>query len=255
MTTVHPHAHVSAGARLANGVRIGPGAVVEDDVEIGADSELLPGCVLHAGSRIGARCRLGPHAVIGGAPMDRSFRGEPSLAIVEDGVVVREFATVHRATGEGRATRVGAGTLIMCYVHLGHNATVGAGCVLTNGVQLGGHVEVGERAVLGGGAMVHQFARVGAYAMVGGGSGVGKDILPYALAEGSPVRHLRANRVGLERAGFDGDARKRIGDALRHLRRKETDAFALLAAAHGDVAAMQAFIQSSQRGVARFAGA
>ena len=254
MAVVHPHAHVSDGARLAAGVRVGPGVLIEEDVEVGEDTDLLPGTVLHSGSRVGARCRLGPYAVIGGTPMDRTFRGEPSLAVLEDEVVVREFATVHRATGDGRATRVGAGTLLMCYVHLGHNAIVGGRCVLTNAVQLGGHVEVGERAVLGGGAMVHQFARVGAYAMVGGKSAVGKDVLPYAMAEGSPVRHLRANRVGLERAGFDEDACRRIGDALRHLRRKEADAFAALAAAHQDVARMQAFIQASERGVARFMG-
>ena len=39
--------------------------------------------------------------------------GNPSLAVLEDGVVLRDFASVHRATGEGAETRVGAGTLVM----------------------------------------------------------------------------------------------------------------------------------------------
>ena len=248
------HARVADGARLAADVVVGFGVVIEDDVEVGVGTVLEPGTILKAGTRIGARCRVGPYAVIGGAPMDRNFHGEPSFAVLGDEVVVREFATIHRATGEGEATRVGDGTLVMCYVHIGHNGHVGRECVLTNNVQLGGHATIGERAVLGGGTLVHQFARVGAYAMVGGSSAVANDVLPYALAQGSPARHYRTNRVGLQRRGFDDDARRRLETALRHLRRKDDEAFAALADQHDDVAAIRAFIASSQRGVARFAG-
>lgn len=242
------------GARLAPDVVVGWGVVVEDDVEVGSGTVLEPGTVLHAGTRIGARCRLGPYAVIGGAPMDRNFEGESSFVVLGDEVVVREFATIHRATGEGAATRVDDRSLVMCYVHIGHNARVGHECVLTNNVQLGGHAEIGDCAVLGGGTLVHQFTRVGAYAMVGGSSGVANDVLPYTLAQGSPARHFRTNRVGLQRRGFDAAARKRLESALRHLRRKDDEAFAALADAHEDVAAIRAFIASSERGVARFAG-
>lgn len=245
---------MAEGARLAPDVVVGFGVVVEADVEVGAGTVLEPGTVLHAGTRIGARCRVGPYAVIGGAPMDRNFHGEASFVVLGDDVVVREFATIHRATGAGAATRVGDGSLVMCYVHIGHNGHVGRECVLTNNVQLGGHAVIGERAVLGGGTLVHQFTRVGAYAMVGGSSAVANDVLPYALAQGSPARHYRTNRVGLERRGFDAAARKRLETALRHLRRKDEEAFAELADQYDDVASIRAFIASSERGVARFAG-
>lgn len=186
--------------------------------------------------------------------MDRNFRGEPSHARIGDDVQVREFATIHRATGAGEETVVGSGTLVMCYVHLGHNARVGPGCVLTNSVQLGGHVQIGERAVLGGGAMVHQFCRVGSYAMVGGASAVNRDVLPFAMAQGSPARHLRANRVGLERHGYGADRRTLVEDALRMLRNHDRAAFEALAGEHADIAAMRDFIASSERGIAKFAG-
>lgn len=248
------HAHVADGARLAADVVVGPGVVVEDDVEVGPGTVLQAGAVLHAGTRIGARCRIGPYAVIGGTPMDRNFAGERSLVVLGEEVVVREFATINRATGTDAVTRVGDRSLVMCYVHVGHNAQVGRECVLTNGVQIGGHAEVGERAVLGGGTLIHQFARIGAYAMVGGDSAVNSDVLPYSLAHGSPARHYRANRVGLQRRGFDASSRQRIETALRHLRRRDDEAFAALADAHEDVAVLRAFIASSKRGVARFVG-
>ena len=254
MAHVHALAHVAAEARLAADVVVEPGVVVEAGVVVAEGTILRTGTVLYEGTRIGARCRIGPYAVIGGEPMDRNHRGEPSYVRIEDDVSVREFATIHRATGAGEETVVGSGTLVMCYVHLGHNVTVGSGCVLTNSVQLGGHVQVGDRAVVGGGVLVHQFCRVGSCAMVGGASAVNRDVLPFAMAQGSPARHLRANRVGLERRGWDADRRKIVDDALRLLRAHEASAFADLAREHEDVAVMREFVASSERGIAKFAG-
>lgn len=254
MPEIAADAHVDAGARLGTGVRVGPGVIIAADVEVGPDTDLRPGTVLEPGTRIGARCRVGPYAIIGGTPMDHRFGGEASYVVVGDDVEVREFSTIHRATGEGASTRIADGALVMCYVHVAHNVRVGRDCVLTNNVQLGGHAEVGDCAVLGGGVMVHQFARVGAYAMIGGDSTVSNDVLPYALAQGNPARHFRSNRVGLERRGFDAEARSRLESALRFLRRKDREAFLALAEAHEDVAVLKAFIETSDRGVAKFVG-
>lgn len=254
MTVVHPGAHVSTSAVLGAGVRVGRGVVIEDDVEVGDRTVLEAGTILHSGTRLGADCRVGPYAVIGGVPMDTKFKGEASFAIVGDHVVVREFATIHRATGEGLATRVDRDTLLMCYVHVTHNVRVGAGCVLTNAVQLGGHSRVGDHAVLGNGVMLHQYTRVGAFAMVGAGSGVGGDVLPYALARGFPAHHFRTNTVGLARHGFDAEQRRVLNDALRHLRWRQMAAFEQLADANRWVADMRRFIADSERGIARFVG-
>jgi UDP-N-acetylglucosamine acyltransferase len=89
---------------------------------------------------------------------------------------------------------------------------------------------------------------------VGGASAVNRDVLPFAMAQGSPVRHLRANRVGLERHGYDADRRRIVDDALRLLRKREEAAFEALASRHEDVAVMRDFVASSERGVAKFVG-
>ncbi len=251
---VHPSADVHPAARLADDVSVGPGVVVEADVEVGAGTRVLAGTVLHAGSRVGARCRLGPYAVVGGEPMDSHFRGEPSLAVIEDEVTVREFVTVHRATGEGLETRVGTGTLLMSYVHISHNTRVGRGCTLVTSVQLGGHSEIGERAVLGSTALVHQFTRVGAYAMLGGASASNMDVLPFTMARGNPARHYRLNRVGLQRNGFGEQRYAVLERALRALRRRDRRGLDELAAESDDVRRLVAFLETTQRGVARFVG-
>lgn len=249
---VSPSASVASGARLHPGVEVGPGVVIEDDVEVGQGSRLLPGTVLQSGARVGANCQLGPYAVVGGEPMDTRFRGEPSLAVLEDGVVLRDFATVHRASGEGNETRVGAGTLVMSYAHVSHNGRVGRGCTLTTSVQLGGYAEVGDFAVVGAGSMMHQFGRVGEYAILGAASAANRDILPFSMARGNPAQHLRLNRVGLERRGITGERYRAIENAMRLIRRRRFDELAELAEQNPDARTLQEFIAASERGVSRF---
>lgn len=255
MADAHPSACVDAGARLAADVRVGAHVVIEDDVEVGSRALLRAGTVLHRGSRIGAGCRLGPYAVLGGEPMDHDFDGESSRVVLEEGVEMREFATVHRATGEDAETRVGAGTLLMCYVHVSHNVRVGAGVTLTNAVQLGGHSAVGANAVLGAGALLHQFTRIGRHAMLGAASAANRDVLPFTLARGNVAVHYRLNRVGLTRHGIDGERYAALEGALRALRRRDEAALAALAERWPDVADLRTFVGESRRGVARFRGA
>lgn len=245
-------ASVAPGARLAPGVVLAPFVTIEDDVEVGPGTRLLAGTVLHSGSRIGAGCTLGPYAVVGGDPMDSGYRGERTLTVVEDGVTLRDFVTVHRATGEGNVTRVGRGTLVMSYAHVSHNCLVGEGCVITTAAQLGGHVQIGHHAVLGSGAMLHQFTRVGAYAMLGAASATNQDVLPFTMARGNPARHYRLNSVGLTRNGFEGERYRAIERAVRFVRRRDRAALAELAAENPDAAELLAFLESSKRGVLRF---
>lgn len=249
---VHASASVSPHAQLADTVVVGPNAVVEADVAVEDGVELLAGTVLHSGSRIGPGCRLGPYAVVGGEPMDTAFRGETSYAVLEAGVVLREFATVHRATGDLAETRIGAKTLVMTSGHVSHNVQVGQSCVLTTSVQLGGHAQVEDYAVLGAGALLHQFCRIGAYAMYGAGSAANRDVLPFSMARGNPARHYRLNRVGLARRGVSGERYRTLERAIRAFRRRDWTALEALAEVSNDVRLMLEFRESSKRGLCSF---
>lgn len=245
---------VAGGSELGDGVSVGPGVIVEGGVSVGAGTRLLAGTVLHTGSRIGASCSVGPYAVIGGEPMDTAFRGEPSGVVVEDNVSIREFVTIHRATGDGALTRVGAGTLLMSYVHVSHNTIVGSRCVLTAGAQLGGHSVIGDRANVGSSSLLHQFCRVGPHAMFGAASAANQDVLPFAMARGNPAKHYRLNSVGLKRSGIEGDRYRGIEAALRAVRRRDAALLEDLAATSDDARLLRDFLQTTKRGVARFVG-
>ncbi len=249
---IHPTAQVDPKAVLADGVTVGPFVVIGEDVIIGEDSEILTGSTLLPGTRLGRQCRIGPYATVGGAPMDRDYRGERSYVVLEDHVEVREFASLHRATGEGLETRIAERTLVMPYVHVSHNCYVGREVTLVAGVLLPGHVVVGDYAFLSAGTMVHQFCRIGAYAITAAQSGVLKDILPFMMAQGTPARHFRLNKVGLERRGIIGERYKLLEQAVRAFRKRDKARLSELATQSGDVQQMLDFKASSQRGLSRF---
>ena len=208
--TIHPTAIVSPKASLGEGVKIGPYCIIEDDVEIGADTELLSFVHVMNHVRIGSECRLWPNVTLGGEPQDFAFRGERSFVRVGDRVVLRENATVHRASGEDAETVVGDGVYMMEGSHAGHNVSIGSDCVIANKVGLSGYSDVGEGTVMGGMAGTHQFVRIGCLCMIGGLSKVVKDVPPFTMADGAPARLFGLNTVGLRRRKIDAATRTLI---------------------------------------------
>lgn len=251
---IHPTAVIHPDATIAENAIIHPFVVIEADVVVGAGTELKAGTVLHSGTRVGANCKLGPYVVIGGTPMDTRFKGERSFVFIEDKVEVREFVSIHRATGERAETRVGESSLIMCNVHISHNVNIGKECTLTTAVQLGGHCQLGNYVVIGSGSMMHQFCRIGDYAMFGAGSGTNQDILPFSMARGNVATHYRLNKVGLERRGIVGERYKVLEKAIRAFRRKEWAVLEELALQSEDVKLMLEFKNTSKRGLCSFIG-
>jgi UDP-N-acetylglucosamine acyltransferase len=155
--------------------------------------------------------------VLGTPPQDHDFGGEKSYVRIADDVIIRENVTIHRATGEGRETSVGRGTMLMEGCHLGHNVRVGEFCTLTNKVGLSGHVQMGDYVVVGGLTGFHQFVRVGSYAMVAGMARLVMDVPPYSLVAGNPAVMAGLNTVGLRRRGFSPEQRAKIKSIYRLL--------------------------------------
>lgn len=201
--TVHPTALVEPGARLAEGVEIGPWCIVGAHVILHADVRLASHVVIGGHTEIGRGTRVYSHAVLGG---DAQIRGhDPSGMRLEIGAdnVVRESVTISTGSRSGRGvTRIGDRCYLMAACHVAHDCIVGDGVTLSNGVQLGGHVEVAEGVIMGGLSAIQQFGRVGRYAFVSGVTGVVADVIPYGTAIGTHARLHGLNLVGLRRRGI-----------------------------------------------------
>jgi UDP-N-acetylglucosamine acyltransferase len=207
---IHPTAIVHPNANIARGVDIGPYCLVGENVSIGKGTMLQAHVVINGWTQLGEDCEIYPFATIGASSQDRKYTGERALTKIGSRTVLREYVSVHRATGEDQVTAVGDDCLLLAYVHIAHNCILGNHVTMSNLAQLAGHVEVGDFVTIGGQAGVHQFTRIGRYAMVGGASKITKDVPPFFLIEGNPAEPYGLNSVGLRRAGFSVEERNEI---------------------------------------------
>jgi UDP-N-acetylglucosamine acyltransferase len=212
---IHPTASIHPEARLGLGVRVGPFAVIEGPAQIGDGCEIKAHAVVTGWVRMGANNVIGYGAIVGGDPQDLSFDpGMKSWVILGDNNNIREYATLHRGTGEGTETHVGSHCFFMAGTHVGHNSQVADGVIIANNALLGGHVHIGPGVFIGGGAVFHQWVHVGRRAMIQGNAAMSKSVPPFLVAaQVNGVAGL--NILGMRRAGIDTAQRKEIKDAFK----------------------------------------
>ena len=213
---IHPTAIIHPGAQLHESVRVGPYSVIDEHVTVGAECELAPHVHLTGHTTIGAENRFHTGCVIGDAPQDLKYGGEPTRLIIGERNLFREHVTIHRSNTLEEDTRIGSENMFMANSHVGHNALVGNRAILANGALVGGHAMIGDGAFLSGNAVVHQFCRVGSMAMMQGCSGVSLDLPPFTIVRGINGM-CGLNSVGLKRAGFSSEERLELKQAYRAL--------------------------------------
>jgi UDP-N-acetylglucosamine acyltransferase len=253
--SVHPSAVIAEGAVVPPSCTVGPYSTIGPDVVLGEECVLVSHVVLDGHTKIGARNTFYPFCVIGVAPQDLKYKGEPTHAEIGDDNTIRECVTISRGTVKGGGvTRIGSGNLLMAYVHIGHDSLVGNHCILANCATLAGHVIIEDYASVGAFCPVHQFCTVGQYAFIGGGTIVTQDVLPFSLT--SSRRENKAfgiNKVGMTRRGFSPQRLQTLQKAFRLLlaaKLNTTQALEQIKALDGeDAAVLATFIEKSQRGV------
>tara|TARA_B100000902_G_C27201321_1_gene859205 strand:- start:213 stop:995 length:783 start_codon:yes stop_codon:yes gene_type:complete len=209
--------YIDPQAKLAKNVVVGPFVTIEKNVEIGSGTWIGSNVTIMDGARIGKNCEIFPGAVISAIPQDKKFLGEESLVIINDNTIIRECATINRATQATGKTIVGENCLIMAYAHIAHDCIIGDNSIIVNNVALGGHVEIGEYAIIGGLTAIHQFVKIGKHSIVSGGSLVRKDVPPYVKAGREPLSFVGINSIGLRRRKFTDKEIKEIQEIYRVL--------------------------------------
>jgi UDP-N-acetylglucosamine acyltransferase len=218
---VHPTAIIDPDANISTEAEIGPYCIVGSGVTIGARTRLIAHVYLEGKLTIGKENLFYPYSSCGVAPQDKKYKGEASETVIGDRNSIREFVTIHRGTeGGGMVTSIGDGNLLMAYVHIAHDVRIGNRTIIANGVTFAGHVVVEDYANIGGLSAIHQFCRIGTHAIVGSYSVIKQDVLPYSTtATNHQAEVFGANKVGLERCGFGGDAIEPLQNAFRILTR------------------------------------
>ncbi len=200
---VHP------SARLEDGVRIEPGAVVGREAQIGRGTVIAAGALVGYRVTIGRDCYVGPgvsltHALVGdrvilhaGVRIGQDGFGfalgagghlkvpQIGRVIVQDGVEIGANSCVDR--GALKDTIIGEGTKIDNLVQIGHNVVIGRHCVIVGQTGISGSTELGDFVIMGGqsGAVGH--IKIGSGAQIAGGSHVKDDVTPGARLGGTPA--------------------------------------------------------------------
>lgn len=210
---------INKKAKIHKSVKVGRFVIIEDGVEIGMGTEIGNYVLIKKGTRIGENNKIYSGAQLGTDPQDYHFKGEYSECIIGGNNIIREYATISRATGENKKTIIGNNNFIMTYVHIAHNVKIGNNTVLASGTQIGGYVEIDDFAYIGGLAGIHQFCRVGKYAMLGAKSYLNKDLPPFMLAAGNRAKVYGVNIEGLIRNSFSQEEIEEIKRIYRFILR------------------------------------
>ena len=255
---IHPTAIVHEGARLGEGVSIGPYSIIGEHVEIGDRTRIGPHVVIEGRTRIGCDNEIFQFCSLGAVPQDKKYDDEPTRLEIGDRNTIREYCSFNVGTSQDEGvTRVGNDNWIMAYVHVAHDCQVGDHTIFANNATLAGHVHVGDWAILGGFTGVHQFVRVGAHSFCGVGTVLLQDLPPFVTVSGNPAAPRGINSEGLRRRGYSAEGLAAIKRAYRALYRsglsldEARQVIADLAGQHPEVAPFSAFIASSPRGIVR----
>jgi UDP-3-O-[3-hydroxymyristoyl] glucosamine N-acyltransferase len=212
---IHPTAVISPTAQLAGGVAVGPYAVIEDRVKIGADTEIGAFCFLGHAATIGEGCRLYPRvtlyagarlanrvtlhsgAVIGSdgfgyVESDGKRWKFPQVGGIEihDDVEIGANTTIDRGSLE--RTEIGAGSKLDNLVHIAHNVYIGGNTVVAAQTGISGSAVIGRDVAFGGQAGLGDHCVIEDGAVVGGQAGIlpGKIVRSGQIVWGTPARPL-----------------------------------------------------------------
>jgi UDP-N-acetylglucosamine acyltransferase len=254
---IHPTAIIDPTAEIEASADIGPYCIIGAEVHIGARTRLMANNYLEGPTWLGEDNLFFPYSTAGVASQDLKYKGERAETRIGDRNRIREFVTIHRGTqGGGLVTAIGSDNLLMAYAHVAHDALIGDHVIMANGVTLAGHVTIGDWADISAFTGVHQFCRIGRHAFVGPYSVVIQDVLPYSTTVGKrEIGVFGANRIGLERRGFETPVVEALQTAFRLLTRAKLNTSQAIERIRAEVPPcaeveeLLEFIRTSGRGV------
>lgn len=215
MSNISDKAVISPNAKIGQNVTIYPFVYIEDDVEVGDDCILYPGVNLMNGTRLGRGNKVHQNTVISAIPQDFNYAGGNTLCVIGNDNIIRENVVINRATYESGETRIGDGNFLMEGVHLSHDVHVGNESVMGYGTKIAGDVEIGNHVIFSSGVIANPGVRVGDCAMIQSGCRFSKDVPPYIVAGGHPIKYGGINSLVIEKNGIDEKVKAHIANAYR----------------------------------------
>ena len=175
---------------------------IDQDVEIGMDSIVYPGCVLEGGAEIGGNCVIGPNARISASKVGEGAKIQYSVvtgAVIGPGATIGPFANLRPGSEVGAGTKIGdfveiknsnigekAAISHLAYIgdaDIGSNVNIGCGVITCNYDGKAKHrTTIGSNAFIGSNANLIAPVTVSENSYVASGSTITDDVPEDALA-------------------------------------------------------------------------
>ncbi len=188
---IGPYAVIGDNVRMGSRVTVYPHVVIGDGVCIGDDVILYPNVTILERCKIGNRVIIHSGSVIGSDGYGFTPDGEKHYKIPQTGIVqidddveIGACNAIDRATF-GR-TWIKKGVKTDNLVHIAHNVVIGENTLIVAQVGIAGSATIGNNVILAGQAGVVGHISVGDRAMVGPQAGVSRSVPRGALVSGSP---------------------------------------------------------------------
>ena len=254
---IHPTAIIHPEAQIGADCQIGPYCVIGQHVVLGDGCQLHSHVVIDGHTTLGRENVIFPFSSIGLKTQDLKWKGGITRTEIGDFNCFREGVTIHSATNDGDATRVGSHNNLLAYTHVAHDCQLGNHIVMSNNATLAGHVIVEDHVVMGGFSAAHQFCRLGKMAMIGGYTKIVQDVVPFTITDGNPAAARTLNKVGMQRNGISEEAQAALRQVYKILFRDGLTLAKALEQVEKDVPAADEvthlikFIRASERGITR----
>ena len=252
---ISPRAEIDPRAKIGDNCKIFPFVYIEGDVVIGDNCIIFPFTSILNGSRIGKGNKIHQGSVIAALPQDFEFTGEKSECIIGNNNIIRENVVINRATHNGGQTVIGDSNFLMEGVHVSHDTRIGNNCVFGYGSKVAGNCVIEDGAIFSTSVIENAGTRVGCKTMIQAGTTFSKDVPPYIIAGGSPVKYGGVNTTMLEMAGISEKVQKHIANAYRLIFHGQTSLFDAVAQVKEQVPDSEEiqniinFISETERGI------
>ena len=177
------------------------------------------------GTRLGRNNKVFQNTVLGAVPQDFYYKGDDTSLIIGDDNTIRENVVINRATFSDGQTIIGNRNFLMEGVHISHDTKITDACVFGYGVKIAGDCEISNRVILSSGVIINPKVRIGTSSMVSSGCRISKDIPPYIVASGNPVKYGGVNNVTLVNHKVSEKVIGHIANAYRLVFHGQTSVF------------------------------
>jgi len=225
MSDISPQAVIDPKAKIGENCKIYPFVYIEGDVEIGDNCVIFPFVSILNGTRMGSHNKVHQGAVIAALPQDFDFRGEKSECVIGNNNIIRENVVINRATHTGGQTVLGNNNVLMEGAHISHDTKVADNCVFGYGTKVAGDCEIGNGVIFSSSVIENAGTRVGEAAMIQAGTTFSRDVPPYIIIGGSPVKYGGVNSMMCSTYGISDKVIKHIANAYRLVFHGQTSVF------------------------------